>query len=191
MHEGYACFNDFVVAIVIRNIGFFGMAGFSVLAALFIVGEWVADPVGVWGVAGPIVLGVLVVGTTIWAWVQPVTARIYMYAATAVIAVLSVWWGLAPQFWMNLMDDNGPVIPAAAIVVAVPLVAWGRREWATARRAGILLMVVAGAPIIGVAVSPPDVARGVLAAVAIMTGPYVVGGLLYVIASRQQVKGSQ
>jgi len=55
----------------------------------------------------------------------------------------------------------------------------------------VLLVIVASAPILGVAVSPPDVAPGVLTAVAIMAGPYVIGGILYILASLNAKATSQ
>jgi len=175
-----------VLAKVIRNIAFFGMAGFSAIAVLFILGEWLAEPVGAAsepGILAPIMFGLVIIATVVWVWLHPSSARIFLFIAASAIAALCVWWGLAPQFWTNLMDENGPVIPVAAIMVSIPLVVWGWHTISSARSAGILLVIVASAPILGVAVSPPDVARGVLTAVAIMTGPYVIGGILYILAS--------
>jgi len=150
------------------------------------LGEWLAEPVGATsdsGILAPVLFGLVIIATFVWVWLHPSSARIYLFITAAVITALSVWWGLAPQFWTNLMDENGPVIPFAAIMVSIPLVVWGWHTKSSARSAGILLVIVASAPIFGVAVSPPDVARGVLTAVAVMTGPYVIGGLLYILAS--------
>lgn len=167
--------------ILVRNIAFFGMLGFAVLEVLFIIGEYWADPGGIEAIIGSIGIVATIVGVGIWAWLSPRTAQYYLWVSAAVIVAVGFWWALAPQFVMDVMDEQGPIIPVAAIIAAVPMVLWGRREWAFTRRAGIALLIVSIAPILGVAFSPEDVARGVLQAVAIMTGPYAIGGLAYTL----------
>ena len=179
-----------MAAIVIRNFAFFGMVGFALLEVLFIVGEYAADPGGVQAVIGS--LGVIgtISGISLWAWLSPRTARYYLWATVGVIVAVAIWWAIAPRFVMDVMDQRGPLVPVAAIIAAVPLVFWGMREWALLTRAGIAPVVVAIAPMLGVAASPEDVDRGVLTAVAIMLGPYAIGGVLYVISGRLRERAS-
>lgn len=171
-----------MAAIVLRNVAFFVMVGFAILEVLFIVGEYWADPGGVEAIVGSIGVIGTILAVSLWVLLSPQTARFYLWATVGVIAAVSVWWALAPRFVMDVMDERGPLVPVAAIIAAVPIVFWGRREWTYTRRAGVALVLVAVLPIAGVAASPEDVARGVLGAVAIMTGPYALGGLLYVVA---------
>lgn len=173
-----------VSAIIVRNVAFFVMVGFALLEVLFIVGEYAADPGGVQAVVGSIGVIGTILGISIWAWFSPRTAQYYLFATVAVIAAVALWWSLAPRFVMDVMDERGPLVPVAAIIAAVPFVFWGRRDWQYTRRAGVALILVALLPIVGVAASPEDVARGVLTAVAIMICPYAVGGLLYLLADR-------
>lgn len=168
---------------VVRNIAFFGMLGFAVLEVLFIVGEYWTDPGGVEAIVGSIGVIATIVGVSAWAWFSPHTAKYYLWASVGVIVAVGLWWAVAPRFVMDVMDEQGPIIPVAAIIAAVPLVFWGRRDWLVTRRAGAALIVVAIAPILGVAASPEDVARGVLTAVAVMTGPYAIGGLVYALGT--------
>jgi len=166
---------------VFRNIAFFTLLGFAVLEVLFIIGEYWAEPSRLEAVIGSIGIIATITGISIWAWFSPRTAQYYLWVSAGVIVAIGMWWALAPRFVMDVMDEQGPIIPVAAIIAAVPMVLWGRREWAFTRRAGIALLIVSIAPILGVALSPEDVARGVLQAVAIMTGPYAVGGLVYAL----------
>ena len=165
----------------IRNIAFFVMLGFAVLEVLFIIGEYWAEPSRLEAVIGSIGIIATITGISIWAWFSPRTAQYYLRVSAGVIVAIGLWWALAPRIVMDVMDEDGPVIPVAAIIAAVPMVLWGRREWAFTRRAGIALLIVSIAPILGVAFSPEDVAQGVLQAVAIMTGPYAIGGLAYTL----------
>lgn len=169
---------------VVRNVAFFMMAGFAVLEVMFVVGEYWVDASAVEATVGSIGIVATITGVSAWAWFSPRTAQYYLWASAGVIVAVGLWWALAPRFWMDVMDSSGPVIPVAAIIAAVPMVFWGRRDWAFTTRAGIALLIVSIAPILGVAFSPEDVARGVLGAVAIMTGPYAVGALGYLLASR-------
>ena len=171
-------------AIIVRNIAFFVMVGFALLEVLFIVGEYSANPGGVQAVVGSIGVIGTILGISLWAWFSPRTAQYYLFATVAVIGAVALWWAIAPRFVMDVMDERGPLVPVAAIIAAVPFVFWGRRAWDYTRRAGVGLILIALLPIAGVAASPEDVARGVLTAVAIMTGPYAVGGLLYLLADR-------
>ena len=171
-----------MAAIVVRNIAFFGMLGFALLEVLFIVGEYWADPGGVEAIVGSIGVIGTILGVSLWALLSPHTARYYLWVTVGIIAAISLWWALAPRLVMDVMDERGPLVPVAAIIAAVPMVFWGCRDWVFTRQAGVALVLVALLPIAGVAASPEDVARGVLGAVAIMTVPYTVGGLLYVVA---------
>lgn len=173
-----------MVAIVVRNIAFFLMVGFALLEVLFISGEYWFDPGGVQALLATIGLIGTMVGISIWAWFSPSTAQYYLWVSVAVIAGISLWWALAPRFVMDVMEESGPVVPVAAIIAAVPFAFWGRRDWIYTRQAGLGLVLVSLLPIVGVAASPEDVARGVLSAVAIMTGPYTIGGLLYLLSDR-------
>lgn len=173
-----------MAAIVTRNFAFFGMAGFALLEVLFIVGEYAADPGGVQAIIGSIGVIGTISGISIWAWLSPRTAQYYLWATVGVIVAVAIWWAVAPRFVMDVMDQRGPLVPVAAIIAAVPIVVWGMREWTATMRAGIALLIVAIAPMVGVAASPEDVNRGVLTAVAIMLGPYAIGGVLYVISGR-------
>ena len=169
---------------MIRNFAFFGMVGFALLEVLFIVGEYSADPGGVQAVIGSIGVIGTITGISVWAWFSPRTAQYYLWVTVGVIVAIAVWWAIAPRLVMDVMDERGPLVPVAAIIAAVPIVFWGMREWAFITRAGIALLIVAIAPMLGVAMSPKDMDRGVLTAVAIMLGPYAIGGLLYVLSGR-------
>jgi hypothetical protein len=172
-----------VAAIIVRNVAFFVMVGFAILEVLFIVGEYWADPGGIEAIVGSIGIIGTILAVSLWALLSPQTARYYLWATVGIIAAVSMWWALAPRFVMDVMDERGPLVPVAAIIAAVPIVFWGRREWTYTRQAGVALVLVAVLPMAGVAASPEDVARGVLGAVAIMTSPYAAGGLAYVLAS--------
>lgn len=173
-----------MASLVTRNIAFFLMAGFAVLEVMFVVGEYWVDASPWEATAGSVGIVATIIGVSFWAWFSPRTAQYYLWASAGVIVAVGLWWALAPRFWMDVMDTSGPVIPVAAIIAAVPMVFWGRGDWAFTTRAGIALLIVSVAPILGVAFSPEDVARGVLGAVAIMTGPYAVGALGYLLAAR-------
>jgi len=173
-----------MASLVTRNIAFFMMAGFAVLEVMFVVGEYWVDATAAEAAIGSIGIVATIVGVSLWSWFSPRTAQYYLWASAGVIVAVGLWWALAPRFWMDVMDASGPVIPVAAIIAAVPMVFWGRRDWAFTSKAGIALLIVSIAPILGVAFSPEDVARGVLGAVAIMTGPYAVGALGYLLAAR-------
>ena len=173
-----------MAALIVRNVAFFAMVGFALLEVLFISGEYLTDPGGVQAAVGTVGLIGTILGISGWAWFSPDTAKYYLWVSVAVIAGVSLWWALAPRFVMDVMDERGPLVPVAAIIAAVPIVFWGRRDWSYTRQAGLALVLVALLPIVGVAASPEDVARGVLGAVAIMTGPYAVGGLFYLLSDR-------
>ena len=167
---------------VIRNVAFFGMAGFAIFGVVFIVSEYFAEPGGVEAVVGVLGLLLTIGGVSIWAWLSPRTAQYYLWASVGVIFAVSIWWALAPRIVFDFMDEQEPMLPVVAIIAAVPLAVWGRRDWTFTVRAGIALLIVAWAPLLGVAASPLDVERGVLGAVALMTIPYAAGGALYALA---------
>lgn len=177
-----------MAAIVVRNTTFFVMVGFAVLEVFFIIGEYWLDPGGVEALIGSVGIVGTILAVSLWAMLSPTTAQYYLWASVGVIVAVAIWWALAPRFVMDVMDERGPLIPVAAIIAAVPIVFWGQRAREFTARAGFALLVVSIAPILGVAFSPEDVARGVLQAVAIMTGPYAVGALGYLAAARLEAR---
>ena len=177
-----------MTSVVIRNTAFFVMVGFAVLEVFFIIGEYWLDPGGVEALVGSIGLVGTILGVSLWVMLSPRTAQYYLWASVGVIVAVAIWWAVAPRFVMDVMDERGPLIPVAAIIAAVPIVFWGQRDWGFTARAGFALLIVSIAPILGVAFSPEDVARGVLQAVAIMTGPYAVGALGYLAAARLEAR---
>ncbi len=177
-----------MAALVIRNTAFFVMVGFAVLEVFFIIGEYWLEPGGVEALVGTIGILATIMGVSLWAMLSPTTAQYYLWASVGVIVAVATWWALAPRFVMDVMDERGPLIPVAAIIAAVPIVFWGQRGWEFTGRAGLALLIVSIAPILGVAFSPEDVARGVLGAVTIMTGPYAVGALAYLLAARLEAQ---
>ena len=171
---------------VLRDIGFYLMFAFTLLALVFLVGEIMVEGepggrlIALVGVFAPIV------GISAWAWFSPKTVRPYLWVSVVVIVAVAAWWAIAPGFWDDIMEQSGPVIPVASIIAAAPIALWGWRERSQTRSAGIMLLIVSLTPIIGVLFVPDAISRGIVLAVGIMIGPYAVGGLLYLLAGSRE-----
>jgi len=126
---------------VLRLVGVGIMAVFGLLATAFVVGSAMQDPGGAAGaaLAGAYLVPLAVLVAVALAWPR-VGTWVLGVAAVGVVG-LYAWFALDSQWWREVMDDRGPILAVAGIVVAVSLGALG------ARRAGVAgaLLVAMGA----------------------------------------------
>lgn len=161
---------------ILRRIGLVLMLLWGTLASLFIAGYAFEDlplatailETAAWVVP---MLALLVVG-----WRAP--ERIAIRVLAIAVVVVGIGWGanLAdPVRWGELFDRVGPVLAIAGIAVTIPLAALGQRR---PLAAGVLLLVAALVPVIGVG----GLVGGFMRSATIATLPNLVFGLLFLVA---------
>lgn len=124
---------------VLRLVGMGIMAVFGLLATAFVVGSAMQDPGGAAGaaLAGAYLVPLAVLVAVALAWPQ-VGTWVLGVAALGVVG-LYAWFALDSEWWREVMDDRGPIVTVAGIVVAVSLGALGVHR---ARVAGALLVAL-------------------------------------------------
>jgi hypothetical protein len=164
-------------------IGFGILAGFSLIAGLFIAGEIFAEPGGVaalWLVLAWLIPLLVLVALALFAvrWGAWVLAGL-----SAVMVTANVWFVVDPVRWGTWEDQVGPVRTIAVFVLAAALGVLGLKRTAIA---GWLLLVVGLAPVIIAGFG--DLAG--VASLSVVSGPAVVTGVLYLV-SAQLARGSK
>jgi hypothetical protein len=167
----------------VKWVGFGIMAGFSLIAGLFIAGEAFDDPGGV--AAIPAVL----------AWLVPLLllVALALFAArwgawvlaglTVVMVVASIWFVVDPARWRALEDQVGPVRTIAVFVVVAALGVLGLKRTAFA---GWLLLGVGLVPVMITGLG--DLAG--VASLSVVSVAPVIAGVLYLV-SAQLTRGSR
>lgn len=118
---------------------------FGLIAVMFTVGEAVADPGG-WAAAGLVALWLVPLAALLaLTLLRPVTAAPLLVGLTVLWAAVVLWAALAAPAWRSFENGHGPVRAVAALVLGLPLAALG---WHRQRLAGVLLVVLAGAPVV-------------------------------------------
>lgn len=124
---------------VLRLVGVGIMAVFGLVATAFVVGSALQDPGGAAGAAlaaAYLVPLAVLVGVAL-AWPR-VGSWVLGGAALGVVG-LYAWFALDPEWWREVMDDRGPIVAVAGIIVAVSLGALGVRRTGVA---GALLVAL-------------------------------------------------
>jgi hypothetical protein len=124
---------------VLRLVGVGIMAVFGLVATAFVVGSALQDPGGAAGAAlaaAYLVPLAVLVGVAL-AWPR-VGSWVLGGAALGVVG-LYAWFALVPEWWREVMDDRGPIVAVAGIIVAVSLGALGVRRTGVA---GALLVAL-------------------------------------------------
>ena len=117
----------------------------------------------------------LVIGCWL-AWRRPMIAfPLLMIWAMSILGLL-VWQALSPDWWINVIDSNGPIITAAIFALAPPLAIYGYER--RTRYIGLLLI---GLPLLNfLATSNTESTDG---SNLLITLPVLAAGVLYLIAS--------
>ena len=113
---------------VLRLVGVGIMAVFGLVATAFVVGSALQDPGGAAGaaLAGAYLVPLAVLVAVALAWPR-VGVWVLGGAALGVVG-LYAWFALDPEWWREVMDDRGPIVAVAGIIVAVSLGALGVRR---------------------------------------------------------------
>ena len=155
--------------------GFWLVAGVTGFFGLFVVGETASDPGGwtaVWLIAACVVpLAVC----CLLAWRRPDAGTWLLAVLTAALLAVDVWVAISPGALRDFEDRTGPVQAVAIFAVAAAVAVLGLRR---TRVAGIMLVLLgAGAWVSGIG----GVGGG--AALAIVGGPLLLGGVLYLVSA--------
>jgi hypothetical protein len=163
------------------------MAVFGLLATAFVVGSAMQDPGGAAGaaLAGAYLVPLAVLVGVALAWPR-VGTWVLGVAAVGVVG-LYAWFALDSQWWREVLDDRGPILAVAGIVVAVSLGALG------VRRAGVAgaLLVAMGAlcylvPLVLSREGGAEAAGGgpaLMVSAGIVIVPSVLAGLLLLLSA--------
>jgi hypothetical protein len=124
---------------LLRLVGVGIMAVFGLVATAFVVGSAMQDPGGAAGaaLAGAYLVPLAVLVGVALAWPR-VGSWVLGVAALGVVG-LYAWFALDPEWWREVMDDRGPLVAVAGIIVAVSLGALGVRRTGVA---GALLVAL-------------------------------------------------
>jgi hypothetical protein len=170
----------------LRAVAYVLMAVLAVVAVLVLVGESLGDPEGP-GVLGVVGWALAPITLAVVAARRPDVARRLLTAGALVVTGLWVWFALAPAFWIDLMDDWGPVLPLLVLAVVLPTAVLARRE---PTFAGLVLVALGLLPVLAFGlmqlVEAPERAPGVLLGGAVASGapPALLAGLLFLISAR-------
>jgi hypothetical protein len=153
------------------------------LGMLFAAGYIVEDPGG-WSAAGT--LAVMVVPLAL---LTVAAVRRPAHAARLVVAGLAA---LAAYAGLGLLVDlvEGPVLPLATLVLALPVAVLGQRQ---AQRAGELLLVLAAVPFVAVLVElvagggdGPGLGAGLGSSSGVVVIPLALFGMLFLLAGASE-----
>ena len=160
---------------LLRLTGFWLVAGVTGFFGLFLVGEMASDPGGwtaVWLIAACVVP---LAACCLLAWRRPDAGTWLLAVLTAALLAVDVWVAISPGALRDLEDRTGPVQAVAIFAVAVAVAVLGLRR---TRVAGIMLVLLgAGSWVSGIG----GVGGG--AALAILGGPLLLGGVLYLVSA--------
>jgi hypothetical protein len=158
--------------------------GPAAMWALFVAAEILSDPGGWRG------LGFVIV------WVLPMLALAALalrrpdWAAPVMTALVGAWVAaslltvLYATAWAQYEDTHGPIGLLVLLALCVPLVLLGR---ARALRAGILLLIAVITPIVcGIAAMLVTWTVGGGIVLVVIGGPFLVSGVLLVLAGRSE-----
>lgn len=151
------------------------MAGFTILAGLFIGSFALNDPGGPAGVGLILSWAAPMAALTVLAWLKPEWASRALLALTITLLAASVWFAVDSQAWRELENQNGPVRTVAVLVLAFPAAVLGLKRTTLA---AWLLLVLGLGPI---AVSIIGSLAGVVALSAISVIPLITG-MLYLVS---------
>jgi MFS family permease len=160
---------------LLRLTGFWVVAGIAGFFGLFVVGEMASDPGGwaaVWLIAA---YTVPLAACCFLAWRRPDAGAWVLAILTAALLAVDVWVAISPGALRDFEDRTGPVQAVAIFAVAAAVAVLGL---AWTRVAGTLLVLLgAGAWVSGIG----GVGGG--AALAIVGGPVLLGGVLYLTSA--------
>ena len=163
----------------LRRVALGFALGVTFFFGLFIAGEALSDPGGLEGIA--LVASWLVPfgGLVALAWYRPAPASWVLGALTAVVVIAGAWYALAPDAWRRFEDSHGPIRAVAAFVLLAPL---ALLAWKRPIVGATLLLVVGIVP--GLLAIAATGGGGAGSAVAIVSSPLAVVGLLFLVAGR-------
>ena len=165
----------------VRKIALYMMLGFAVLGGLFIAGESTTDPGGLVGFAMTAAwLVPMVIGCWL-AWRRPRIAFPILMMWTFGIMGLLVWQAIQPEWWLNFINTDGPIITIAIFALSVPLTIYGY-----GRRTRFVSFILMGVPVLALLADSntrgdAPILRG--SSTMAVTLPAFIAGVLYLIAS--------
>lgn len=117
----------------------------------------------------------MVVGSWL-SWRRPMIAfPLLMIWAMSVLGLL-VWQALSPDWWITVINSNGPIITAAIFALAPPLAIYGYD-----RRTRYMGLILLGLPVLNFLATSNTEASGNTNL--LITIPVLAAGALYVVAS--------
>lgn len=165
----------FSASVFLRRTALVFMAATTLITGVFLAGEAISDPGG-WAAALLISLWLVPAAVlSALAWYRPGWATAALAILAAGVTALGVWYAADPAWWHALENARGPVRAVATFILVLPAALAGRRRPLTG---AVLLLVLGLLPLISSA------AAGYLAASTVaISGPAVLGGLLYLLAA--------
>jgi hypothetical protein len=117
----------------------------------------------------------MVVGSWL-SWRRPMIAFPLLMIWSMSVLGLLVWQALSPDWWITVINSNGPIITAAIFALAPPLAIYGYER--RTRYMGLLLLAL---PLLNfLATSNTDESENTKL---LITIPVLAAGVLYVVAS--------
>lgn len=110
------------------------------------------------------------------AWRRPIIAFPLLMIWSMSVLGLLVWQALSPDWWLNIINSNGPIITAAIFALAPPLAIYGYQ-----RRTRYMGLILLGIPMLNFLATSNTDATG--STNLLITLPVLAAGVLYVIAS--------
>ena len=159
----------------LRLTGFWLVAGIAGFFGLFVLGELAGDPGGwtaVWLIAACVVP---LAACCLLAWRRPDAGTWLLAVLTAALLAVDVWVAISPGALRDFEDRTGPVQAVAILAVAAAVAVLGLRRTRVA--AVMLVLLGAGAWVSGIG----GIGGG--AALAIVGGPVLLGGVLYLVSA--------
>ncbi|MGZ4626780.1 MAG: hypothetical protein ACXV3S_10930 [Kineosporiaceae bacterium] len=158
----------------LRLTGFWLVAAVAGFFGLFVVGEMVTDPGGwtaVWLIAAFVVP---LAFCCLLAWRRPDAGTWLLAVLTAALLAVDVWSAIDPGALRDLENRMGPVQAIAVLGVGAAVGVLGLTR---TRAAGIMLVLLGAGAWLSVG------GVGGAAALAIVSGPLLLGGVLYPVSA--------
>lgn len=150
-------------------------AACTAVIGLFLAGDAIADPGG-WRAAGLIALWLVPLALlAALAWWRPGWATAALAVLAAWVIALAGWYAADPAGWAGYENQHGPVRAVASFVLLLPAALAGWRRPLT----GAVLLLVTGLVPVAITVAAAHLA----ASFAVLSGPAVIGGVLYLLAA--------